>query len=180
MRNKIFKVLSVLLTLALVLSSVVCVASAAETSGKTTFVKVSEIETGKDYVIVNAATGTVLTNTIENGLHWYDGLGNQNHVLLGGELAADADTWSFVEYAGTDGYAMAHPDGGYLSPNTVNVHIAEMYEWITPVYVEYSAEEDGFQIYRKEGEGIYKLAACNDMSGNFIYAIGCNTTDFDA
>ncbi|MBR4116675.1 MAG: hypothetical protein IKK65_01145, partial [Clostridia bacterium] len=180
MRNKIFKVLSVLLTLALVLSSVVCVASAAETSGKTTFVKVSEIETGKDYVIVNAATGTVLTNTIESGLHWYDGLGNQNHVLLGGELAADADTWSFVEYAGTDGYAMAHPDGGYLSPNTVNVHIAEMYEWITPVYVEYSAEEDGFQIYRKEGEGIYKLAACNDMSGNFIYAIGCNTTDFDA
>ena len=55
-----------------------------------------------------------------------------------------------------------------------------MYEWITPVYVEYSAEEDGFQIYRKEGEGIYKLVACNDMSGNFIYAIGCNNSDFDA
>ncbi|MBR3908112.1 MAG: hypothetical protein IKJ50_00145 [Clostridia bacterium] len=141
-------------------------------------VKVTKVETGKDYVIVNATTGTVLTNTIETGKHWYDGLGNQKHVLLGGDPTPAADTWGFVYYE--NGFAIAHPDGGYLSPNTVNVHVADEYTWITPVHVEYNAETDAFQIYREEGSAVYKLVVCNDLSGNFIYAIGCNNTDFDA
>ena len=145
---------------------------------------VSAIETGKDYVIVNKKTGTVLTNTIESGAHWYNGLSG-NHVLLGSEPTVDSDTWSFVTY--NDGYAIAFPAeiGGYLSPNTVNVHNSGMYEWTTPVYAVYSETEGAFQFYRTESGGTdCKLVACNSLkedgtsTGEYVYAIGCNSGDF--
>ena len=148
---------------------------------------VTSIETGKNYVVVNKATGTVLTNTIESGSHWYADLGTQAHVLLGSEPTADSETWSFVTY--NDGYAMAFPAeiGGYLSPNTVNVHNSGMYEWISPLYVVYDSTQAAFQIYANPAEDTtYKLVACNSLNedgtstGKYVYAIGCYNSDFDA
>ena len=141
---------------------------------------VSSIETGKNYVIANTTTGTVLTNTVEIGSHWYSDLTSESHVLLGSTPTVNSDKWSFVTY--DDGYAMAFPDGsGYLSPNTVNAHKAEMYTTTSPVYVKYDSTKSAFQIYREDGEKQYKLVACHGIGdSNYIYAIGCATQDFDS
>ncbi|MBR2448394.1 MAG: right-handed parallel beta-helix repeat-containing protein [Clostridia bacterium] len=181
MKKILLNIVGILLVLSIIacsLSGTVLVSSAKETETVLSLNAVTSIETGKNYVIVNKSTGTVLTTTIESGNHWYAGLGSQNHVLLGGAPAVDSAKWSFITY--NNGYALAHPNGGYLSPNTVNVHITSEYSWITPIYLDYNETEAAFQIYRTENGSQYKLVACNDLQGNYIYAIGCNTSDFDA
>ncbi len=107
---------------------------------------VTEIEDGASYLIVNKATGTVLTTQQLKGYCWYSD--NIDYIAMGDEPSIyDTDNlWTFTNI-GYQMYEITSPIGRWLKPNTMNANIT-IYPTDVDLNVYYDDENEGWVIYR--------------------------------